>query len=117
MKNLSVQLIRPPYKTDSICPPINLMALAAHIEPHYPTTITDFILPYIHNEMALDAGGIKRAAQEILTIDTPILGFTSMCSSYAAALRIAQECKRQDPGRYIVFGGPHASFVHQETLK
>jgi len=117
MTDLSVQLIRPPYKTDSICPPINLMALAAHVEPHFPVSITDFVLPYIHDEMSLDAQGIVRAARRVLETETPVLGFTSMCSSYAAALRIAQECKRQDPDRYIVMGGPHASFVHAETLK
>ena len=117
MKGLSVQFIRPPYKTDSICPPINLMALAGYIEPHYPVSITDFVLPYIHNEMSLNADGIRAAARQVLAQNTPVLAFTSMCSSYAATLRIAEECKLQDPSRYILLGGPHASFVAAETLR
>jgi radical SAM superfamily enzyme YgiQ (UPF0313 family) len=117
MKGLSVQFIRPPYKTESICPPINLMALAGYIEPHYPVSITDFVLPYIRNELSLNADGIRAAARQVLAQNTSVLAFTSMCSSYAAALRIAEECKLQDPSRYIVLGGPHASFVAAETLR
>ena len=112
-----IRLIRPPYKTDSICPPINLMALAASIEPMHQVSICDFVVPYIHDEMSLDAEGMRRAARRVLEDPAPVLGFTSMCSSYAAALRIAQECKRQDPGRFILFGGPHASFVALETMR
>jgi len=116
MAELPVQLIRPPYKTDSICPPINLMALAGHVEQWHPVTITDFVPPYIRDEMTLDGSGIRQAAERVLSLATPVLGFTSMCSSYAATLRIAQECKRLDPSRSIVLGGPHASFVAGETL-
>jgi tRNA A37 methylthiotransferase MiaB len=117
MKGPAVQFVRPPYKTDSICPPINLMALAGYIEPHYRVCITDFVLPYIRDELSLDAAGIRAAARLVLAQDTPVLAFTSMCSSYAAALRIAEECKLQDPSRHIVLGGPHASFVATETLQ
>ena len=112
-----IRLIRPPYKTDSICPPINLMVLAAAIEPWHRVSICDFVVPYIHDEMSLDAVGMQRAARHVLEDPAPVLGFTSMCSSYAAALRIAQECKRQDPGRFILFGGPHAGFVALETMQ
>lgn len=112
-----IRLIRPPYKTDSICPPINLMVLAGAIEPQHRVSICDFVVPYIRDEMSLDAEGMRQAARQVLEDPAPVLGFTSMCSSYAAALRIAQECKRQDPSRYILFGGPHASFVAVETLQ
>ncbi|MDR0268159.1 B12-binding domain-containing radical SAM protein [Paenibacillus sp.] len=112
-----LQLIRSPYKTDSICPPINLLALAGYVEPYHPVTITDFVLPLIRGELNLDAAGILRMAQIVLDNPAPVLGFTAMCGSYAAALRIAQECRRLDPGRLIVFGGPHAGFVDRETLE
>ncbi|MFZ5823909.1 MAG: B12-binding domain-containing radical SAM protein [Bacillota bacterium] len=112
-----IQLIRPPYKTDSICPPINLMALAAYCESHYSVSLTDFLVPYVRNEISLDAEGIRRAGHQILENPAPVLGFTSMCGSYAAALRIARECKRLDPSRFILFGGPHASFVDVDTLQ
>lgn len=111
-----LHLIRPPYKTDSICPPINLLALAAYAEPNHKVKITDLVVPYIQNEMSLDAAGLHQAALKILQDPSPVLGFTAMCSSYAAALRIAEECKRIDPTRFILFGGPHASFVAEETL-
>ena len=66
-----IRLVRPPYKTDSICPPINLMALAGSIEPHHPVSIFDFVLPYIHGEMSLDGEGMRRAARAVL--DDPAL--------------------------------------------
>lgn len=112
-----IQLIRPPYKTNSVYPPINLMVLAAIVEPLYPVSLTDLVLPYIRKELSLDAEGIRRATRQVLENPAPILGFTAMCSSYGIALRIARECKHLDPSRFIVFGGPHASFVDVDTLK
>ncbi|QDX93402.1 radical SAM protein [Brevibacillus laterosporus] len=111
-----LHLIRPPYRTDSICPPINLLTLAGYVEPYYKVTVTDLVPPYIRNEISLDSESVQSMAQHLLEDPSPVLGFTAMCSSYAAALRIAEECKRQDPTRFILFGGPHAGFVDQDTL-
>lgn len=111
-----INLVRSPYKTDSRCPPINLLTLASYIEPHYDVTITDLVISYMRGEMTLDEEGVLQAAKQILESPAPVIGFTAMCSSYAAGLRIARECKRLDPSRIIVFGGPHAGFVDEETL-
>jgi tRNA A37 methylthiotransferase MiaB len=112
-----IHLIRSPYKTDSICPPINLLALAAYVEPHHAVSMTDLVVPYVRGELTLDAAGLRRAATRLLENPAPVLGFTAMCSSFAAAVRLAEECKRQDPDRFILFGGPHVSFVATEALK
>lgn len=112
-----IHLIRPPYSTDSICPPINLLALAAYVEPYHQVSISDFVISYVRKELTMDAAGMEEAARQILQHDAKVLAFTSMCSSYAAALRMAEACKRLDPSRFILFGGPHAGFVARETLE
>lgn len=114
---MKLHLIRPPYKTDSICPPINLMALGAYVESRHPVKMTDFVVPYVRGEMSLGPAGIREAAARLLEHPAQVLGFTSMCSSFAAAVRLAEECKRQDPTRWILFGGPHVSFVATESMK
>lgn len=112
-----LHLIRAPYKTDSVCPPINLLALAGYVEQYHPVSMTDLVVPYVREEMSLDAEGLRQAATRLLENPSRVLGFTSMCSSFAAAMRLAEECKRQDPSRFILMGGPHVSFVADDTLK
>ena len=45
------------------------------------------------------------------------VGFSSVCSSYPATLRIACEVKRRQPDSIVAFGGPQASAVDVATLE
>jgi hypothetical protein len=56
------------------------------------------------------------AAQRIAAIDADVYGFGSICSAYPVSLRIAQQVKVLRPESVILFGGPQASVVSQETL-
>jgi radical SAM superfamily enzyme YgiQ (UPF0313 family) len=49
--------------------------------------------------------------------DAPLLGFSSICSSYPLTLRLAAEAKRLHPEAYVVIGGPQATVVDVPTLK
>lgn len=113
-----IQLICPPYNAavDTVDPPLNLLVLgAALLEAGYGVCLTDLALLY-SGTSHFDAAALAGIARLIIGKPSRVLGFTAMCGNYSIALRIAEECKRLDPDRIIIFGGPHASFVAAETL-
>ena len=61
---------------------------------------------------------LKRADLEaLLRREQPqLIGITSMVNTYNNGLRIASIARRLCPGAAIVMGGPHASFLGEETL-
>ncbi|MHA6529367.1 B12-binding domain-containing radical SAM protein [Paenibacillus sp. BAC0078] len=113
-----IQLICPPYNAavDTVDPPLNLLVLgAALIDAGYEACLTDLALLYSGTSQ-FDAAALADIAQLIISKPSRYLGLTAMCCNYSIALRIAEECKRLDPDKIIIFGGPHASFVAEETL-
>lgn len=46
-----------------------------------------------------------------------IFGFSSLCSSFPATLRLASELKHHRPDARIILGGPQASVVDESTLR
>lgn len=113
-----IQLICPPYNAavDTVDPPLNLLVLgAALLEAGYGVCLTDLALLY-SGTSHFDTAALAGIAQLIIGKPSRVLGFTAMCGNYSIALRIAEECKRLDPDRIIILGGPHASFVAAETL-
>jgi hypothetical protein len=56
------------------------------------------------------------AARQIVSCDSPIYGFSSICSSYPLTVRTAECVKRESPGSAILFGGPQASVTDLSTL-
>ncbi|WP_019910273.1 B12-binding domain-containing radical SAM protein [Paenibacillus sp. HW567] len=113
-----IQLICPPYNAsvDSLDPPLNLLVLgAALLDAGYEVCLTDLALLYSGTNH-FDSAALLEIAQLILNKPSKYLGLTAMCGNYSIALRIAEECKRLDPDRIIILGGPHASFVAEETL-
>lgn len=113
-----IQLICPPYNAtvDTVDPPLNLLVLgAALIDAGYDACLTDLALLY-SGISQFDVAALADIAQLIISKPSRYLGLTAMCGNYSIALRIAEECKRLDPARIIILGGPHASFVAEETL-
>ena len=113
-----IQMICPPYNAsvDTVDPPLNLLVLsAAVLEAGYEVCLTDLALLYSGTNQ-FDSAALAELAQLIINKPSKYLGLTAMCGNYSIALRIADECKRLDPGRIIILGGPHASFVAEETL-
>ncbi len=56
-------------------------------------------------------------AKDILKTKPDIIGFSTWCITYPAALLVAQEIKKLAPDIPIVYGGPQASILPSETLK
>ena len=73
-------------------------------------------------ECADDAGArrldnfAEMAASRIGAIDADVYGFGSICSAYPLALRIAKGLKQLRRDSILVFGGPQASVVSDQTL-
>jgi len=61
---------------------------------------------------------LKRADMEaLLRREQPrLIGVTSMVNTYNNGLRVASIARRFCPGAAIIMGGPHASFLREETL-
>ncbi len=55
-------------------------------------------------------------AKKILSHNPKIVGFSTWCHSYPAALLLAKHIKRIDPAITIIFGGPQASVIDRATL-
>ena len=57
-----------------------------------------------------------QTADIILECLPDAIGFSTMCNTYPHALRTAEILKQIKPNITIIFGGPHASVIGQETL-
>jgi radical SAM superfamily enzyme YgiQ (UPF0313 family) len=56
-------------------------------------------------------------AAQLASSPAAIFGFSTICSSYPLTVRMAAELRRRRPDATIIFGGPQASVVDQETLR
>lgn len=56
------------------------------------------------------------AAACIAAYRAEVYGFSSLCSSYPLTIRIAQAVKAARPESVVLFGGPQATVVDQQTL-
>jgi hypothetical protein len=112
-----IHLIRVPFHGDEFVVPLGLVSLASAVERSHGAVITDLCLHLERGDIDLSEAGYRRAAALIMARGKRVLGFTSMCNSYPAALAMARECKRLDPDCVVIFGGPQASAVDRETLE
>ena len=98
-------------------PPLGLLALAASLEQ---TGHTPLIYDVNHelSEGCVEVGDSFYAgvASRILAASPDLVGFSTLCSSYHIALRLAEAIKNVSPKTPIVFGGPQASVVDELTL-
>jgi radical SAM superfamily enzyme YgiQ (UPF0313 family) len=98
-------------------PPLGLLALAASLEQHGHTPLLyDVNHELAERHIAADASFYPAVASRILDQSPDLVGFSSLCSSYHIALRLAEAVKRASPSTPVVFGGPQASVVDELTL-
>jgi len=114
------------YTTDVIRrdtnePQLGILSLAARLEAEgwspriFDLNRTFFRYAEADGEAALE-NFAELAAQQIGAIQADVYGFGSICSAYPLALRIARLVKLECPESTIVFGGPQASVVAEQTL-
>ena len=101
-----------------LSPPLGVLALAASLEQagHTPSLV-DINFELSQKRLEVGDSFYPAAAAKILETSPDVVGFSTLCSSYHIALRIAQAVKEQSPGTTIVFGGPQASVADRLTIQ
>ena len=91
--------------------PLGVMALCGTLrrDGFYPTI-------YKPSERLGNEEAIHRAAEQILSHDAHVVGFSTWCHSYATAILLARQIKILSPQTIIIFGGPQATILDQETM-
>ena len=59
----------------------------------------------------------KKIEDRLARYRPDLIGITSVTMNFPAAVRILQTCKALMPGAAAVIGGPHATFMAEETLR
>lgn len=101
-----------------LSPSLGVLALASALERagHQPL-LHD--INYEISQRFIEAGEqfYEQTARAILARKPDLVGFSTLCSSYHIALRLAGTIKKRRPETPIIFGGPQASVVDRETLQ
>ncbi|MCP4230601.1 MAG: radical SAM protein [bacterium] len=97
--------------------PLGIASLAAVLEKTgTEVTIVDLNYEVERETLRIDDDFYNEAARLIIKGDPDIVGFSTMCNSYHLTLAIANAVKKAAPKKPIIFGGPQASIVDEETL-
>ncbi len=98
--------------------PIGLLSLAAGLEQQgHQVAVHDMNYLLSQGALDLDSDFYGAAVKRILAENPDLVGFSTMCNSYHLALRMAEAVRKEAPSIPVVFGGPQASVVDQETLE
>lgn len=113
-KNIDAMLINP-YDENAlknalgfIAPPMNLMYLASSLENEsYSVKIVDDDLLQM---------GYENVSEMAEKLNPQVVGVTATTSTIKSALKYVEMVKKNLPESLTVIGGPHATFMPQETL-
>ena len=92
-------------------PNLGILYLAAILDKHnYPVDILDLEQYYNLDEKELE--------EQILTIvnNYDIIGLTTLTNTFYSAINIAKLIKKSHKNKYLIVGGPHASFQYHDIL-
>ena len=101
-------------------PQLGVLSLAEVLERrHDDVRIFDLDQAYLRHLNSQNAAGsfVETAGRLIAEDFADVYGFSSICSSYPATIRIASVVKAARPESFILLGGPQASVVDLETLR
>jgi anaerobic magnesium-protoporphyrin IX monomethyl ester cyclase len=118
MAKFKITLINPPVDIKEIYgkysdlaafqPPIGLCSLAAYLKKfNYESNIID---------AAILGLGVSSTADLVDKSAPDLVGIYSTTANFNIACRLAEEIKSRKKDRKIVIGGPHPSFMPEETL-
>lgn len=120
---MKVCLVNPPSfdgpSSGYVSLPYALLVLGAILRKRgYEVQIIDLNLMVERGELDVRKSSFFREAAIKIVKGTPsVVGFTALCHSYARALCVAKECKKLNSSIPVIFGGPHAMHVAEDTLK
>lgn len=97
--------------------PLGTLMLASVLEARgWGVRVSDLNLDLLAGRLDYQRHFYDEAAEIILADDPDMVGFSSLCTSYLQAIRMAQAVKRRKPDTFIAFGGPNATFTAEFTL-
>jgi len=98
--------------------PLGILSLAAALEEAgHAVTVLDFTPGLANGELPADGSLYPLIARSIHDKHPDVIGFSSMCSSFHLALRMAEAAKREMPEIPVIFGGPQASVADRDILE
>ena len=117
-KATGICLIAPPVSRENRPLPLALLCLGGVLaERGINCQILDFNLDVRQNHELAGERFFDYARMSILATGCRLFGITSLCANYPLALRLAALIKAAVPGSIVVFGGPQASSVYEQTLR
>lgn len=97
--------------------PLGILTIATVLERRgLDVAVKDLNLEVLDGRLRYGGGFYEAAADWILDTDPDVVGFSSLCTSFLQALRLAEAVRARKPDAFIVFGGPNVSFVAEPTL-
>lgn len=108
------------YKKDSCIPQIGQLILKKILQEKHSVEMINFdYLAAVGEFTYYDtiSENIESMAIYILKIKPKIVGFYTICNSFAITVRLANRMKELNPNIKIIFGGPHATLTADYCLK
>jgi radical SAM superfamily enzyme YgiQ (UPF0313 family) len=97
--------------------PLGLLCLGAACDRRrHDLEIVDLTRAVKDGTLPYDQDFEKAAARLILEKHFDLVGFSTFSCTYHHTLKIVREMKALSPSTPLVFGGPQASFCHEETM-
>ncbi len=98
-------------------PPLGAMGLAtAARQAGHEAIICDLNIARRRGELPDSGAWHETAAEYILALEPEVVGFGTICSSFAATILIAKALKARSGSLPIIFGGPQATLVYRDLL-
>lgn len=114
---MSILLVNPPYakkvyrsrQSPSVRPPLGLAYVAAGLEDDgFKVEILDANAEYLT---------LEETAKKIISSPAKYVGFTSVTATIPLVCEISSLVKTENSGKFIFVGGPHVTFMAEQTLK
>ena len=118
----NVWLVQPPVggTRDDVTPPLGALVLAASLERAGDYTVRVADLNLLAKQGRLDASRSLaaqfKAAVSKRQSEVDLIGITTWSYNFDVTMEFVEAIKRKHPQAPIVLGGPHVTFVDQETL-
>lgn len=110
---IRIMLVNPPLLKDNshhpLFPPLGLAYLAGVLkQDEHEIKIIDCPVSNLdHNKLSDEIGAFQ----------PNLIGITSMTPTINSAIKAAKNAKKVCPDSPVIFGGPHATFMHREILE
>lgn len=103
-----------PYPVHPPLGPMSMSTVAR--QSGHDVALCDLNLARCRGDLPDSADWHGAAAEYIVALEPEIVGFGTMCSSFASTILIAKATKALRPSLPVVFGGPQATVVYRDLM-